>query len=315
VTHALKTELAQFLRLWDPPEHVAYETLGRKTRQGYDEVSIEYRVDDTERVPAFLLLPHVTGKLPAVLVHHQHAGQRHLGKSEVAGLAGDPLHAFGPALAKRGMVVLAPDSICFEDRREHHRGTTAGPGESDWLNHYNAMAHRLVSGDTLMRRVLSDSMAALSLLRSHPLVDPARVGMSGHAYGGNTVLFHSAVDSRVAFGCASGAACSYRQKVAAGTVIELAEVIPGFAARWDVEDLVRAMAPRPMLLVSGAKDPYSKDADNIERLVRPAYEALGGGNNLHHMRDGGGHALTAERFEQIVDWLVRQGRNAIVGSR
>lgn len=43
---------------------------------------------------------------PAVLINHQHNGERHLGKSEVCGLAGNPLQAFGPELARHGFVVL-----------------------------------------------------------------------------------------------------------------------------------------------------------------------------------------------------------------
>ncbi len=49
-----------------------------------------------------------------------------LGKSEVCGLAGNPLQAFGVALVKKGFVVLAPDSICFEDRKEKCKGDNSG---------------------------------------------------------------------------------------------------------------------------------------------------------------------------------------------
>ena len=76
------------------------------------------------------------------MVFHQHNGAFHLGKSEVAGLVGDPFQAFGPALARRGIAVLAPDAVSFEDRRASGSGTD--PHERDWLQHYNAMAYRLI---------------------------------------------------------------------------------------------------------------------------------------------------------------------------
>jgi catechol 2,3-dioxygenase-like lactoylglutathione lyase family enzyme len=44
-------------------------------------------------------------KTPAVLAG---MGLQELGKSEPAGLAGDPLQAFGPVLARQGVLVLAP---------------------------------------------------------------------------------------------------------------------------------------------------------------------------------------------------------------
>ncbi|MGN6791009.1 MAG: hypothetical protein ACTHJW_01325 [Streptosporangiaceae bacterium] len=47
-------------------------------------------------------------------------------------------------------------------------------------------------------------------------------------------MFLAAVDDRVGFTCASGAVCSYRHKMSVGTGLELAMVIPGFAASFDV---------------------------------------------------------------------------------
>ena len=57
--------------------------------------------------------------------------------------------------------------------------------------------------------------------------------MMGHACGGNTTLFHGALDERIRFACASGAAGSYADRLANQVGIEAAEVIPGFAARFD----------------------------------------------------------------------------------
>lgn len=72
-------------------------------------------------MPALLLTPERPSGA-AVVVHHQHHAQWHLGKSEVAGLDGDRWQAFGPALARRGVTVMAHDAVGFEDRRP------GGPG-------------------------------------------------------------------------------------------------------------------------------------------------------------------------------------------
>src|SRR5262245_361091 len=133
------------------------------------------------------------------------------------------------------------------------------------------MCYRLVRGDTLMRKVLDDSARGVSLLRGHPLIDLERIGIMGHSYGGNTVLFHTALDERIRFACSSGAACTYRHKLAHHYGIEMAEVIPGFAARFDIEDLVRCMAPRPVLLVSATDDAASQDADAIVAAAGAAW--------------------------------------------
>lgn len=302
--HPSSAELARFLALGEVPAAASFETIARIAREGYDELRIAYAGDEGDVIPAYLLLPRAGPPFPAFLVNHQHASEWHLGKSEVAGLVGDPLQAFGPALARAGVAVLAPDSIGFEDRRAHARGTERA--DADWLQHYNAMAHRLVRGELLMRRVLRDAMRAISILAALPEIDADRIGVLGHSMGGSTALFHAATDPRVKLACASGAACTYRRKLARGTGLEMSLVIPGFAVRWDIEDLVRAICPRPLLLVSGAADPYSEDADAIEALARPDYEARGAASALVHARDEGGHAMTPARFERIVAWTLER---------
>jgi dienelactone hydrolase len=155
-----------------------------------------------------------------------------------------------------------------------------------------------------MRRVLDDAARGVSLLGAYRAVDRQRLGTLGHSYGGNTVLFHAAVDERLGFACASGAACTYATKMRQGTGIEMAEVIPGFTQRYDVQDLVRCLAPRPTLLVSTTDDPYSHDAADIAQTARETFAALGAAHRLTHKQYGGGHALTRERFEDIIAWCI-----------
>ena len=164
--------------------------------------------------------------------------------------------------------MLAPDSICFEDRRRNHQGTE--PHEDDTMQHFREMCYRLVQGDTLIRKVLDDSARGISLLQSHPQVDAGRVGMLGHSYGGQTTLFHAALDERICFACASGAAGSYRYKLAHEMGIEMAAVIPGFAARFEIHDLVSCLAPRPALIISATEDAYSMDAGEIKKRTLSA---------------------------------------------
>lgn len=271
--------------------------------EGYRRLRISYQSQEGDRIPAFLLLPSGEGPFGAVLVHHQHNSQRHFGKSEVCGLVGDPLQAFGPALAQRKMIVLAPDSICFEDRRRNRTGTEADE-QGDVVQHFNEMCYRLLRGDTLIRKVLSDSAQAISLLRGHELVDPERVGILGHSYGGNTVLFHGALDERIQFACSSGAAGTYHYKMAHQVGIEMAEVIPEFAIHFDIPDLVTCFAPRRVLLLSATDDPASQDADEIVSMALERCASKGVVAHVEHKRYEGGHALTQERSDDILRWLA-----------
>jgi dienelactone hydrolase len=298
----LRQEISEFLRFSISDSPVSSITHEVAEEDGYRRLRISYPSQEGDQIPAFLLLPDGRGPFAAVLVHHQHNSQRHLGKSEVCGLAGDALQAFGPVLAKQGNVVLAPDSICFEDRRSNRTGIE--PHDADVEQHYNEMCYRLLRGDTLMHKVLSDSAQAISLLSTLSLVDRERIGILGHSYGGNTVLFHGAMDERIRFACASGAACSYQYKMTHQLGIEMAEVIPRFVTHYDIPDLVACFAPRRILIASATNDPASQDADEVVIRSKKICTSEGVIARVEHQRATGGHALTQQRFDSILHWMT-----------
>ncbi len=297
---SLRNEIAELIGLslpWEAPD-VTYEVLNSVQEEGYTRQLISY-TSNRDKVSAFLLLPDKLDNNPAILINHQHNREHHLGKSEVCGLAGNSLQAFGQSLARQGFVVLAPDSICFEERR---------PDPSvegfDFGQHFHEMCYRIITGDFLMKKVLTDAMNGISLLVNLPFVDVDRIGTLGHSYGGNTVLFLSALDERISFACASGSACTFECRMKHGTGIEMASVIPNFHGKYDIDDLVKLVAPRKLLLVSSDEDKYSMDAPEIVEKAEKAYVEFGVSQNLEHKRYQGGHALTEERFRDIIDWIV-----------
>lgn len=265
----------------------------------YTRERLEYDGLEGDPIPALLFMPRGTDPVGGVVVFHQHAGEWHLGKSEVAGDAGDPLQAFGPALASRGVAVLAPDAITFEDRRANRTGNEPDPEEdADWLQHYNGSAYRLITGDTLMRKALDDAQRAVSVLMQEARVHPERVGVGGHSYGGTTALYTAAVDDRCRFACISGALCSFEARMRTGTGINLFELVPGIASWLTYVDLLGAIAPRPAFVVSATQDRYAQDADEVV-----AAAAL---DSVTELRVEGEHALGPARHDAIVDWLVAQ---------
>jgi len=113
----------------------------------------------------------------------------------------------------------------------------------------------------------------------------------------------AALDERIAFSCASGSACTYENRMKNGTGIEMASVIPNFHGKYDIDDLVTCIAPRKLLIVSAEDDKYSKDAPCIVEKAGKVYEELGAIENLCHSRYPGGHAMTKERYDWIIEWL------------
>ena len=306
---SLRNEIAEAIGLAVPNTitNVEYRILESTEEDGYTRQLIEYD-SHGDRVIAFLLLPENLGNNPAILINHQHNREHHLGKSEVCGLAGNPLQAFGPELAKRGFVVLAPDSICFEERRRepHVEGC-------DFWQHFNEMCYRIIRGEYLMKKVLEDAVNGITLLSNLAHVDKKRIGTLGHSYGGNTVLFLSALDERIAFSCASGSACTYENRMKNNVGIEMASVIPNFHGKYDIDDLVSCIAPRRLLIVSAEDDKYSRDASYIVEKASPSYREQDALQNLHHRRYPGGHALTGERFDFIIEWLDANAKSSESG--
>lgn len=313
---AVRRELTAFLGFepTDPKIMVDVRVEASATMDGYTRQYVRYPSRSGGIVSGFIFLPGTIDEQrdggfqrPGIVVFHQHASQWHLGKSEIAGLEGDRWQAFGPALARAGFVVLAPDALGFEERRMS--GELTRPHPNDWTEHYNNMAYRLLKGDSLMATVLSDAADALTVLSQHTLVCSQSLGLLGHSMGGNTVLFHAAVDERVSFAVSSGSAASFGAKMAAGTGIEMAEVLPGFCERFEVEDLLVAAAAIPYLVCSATEDPYSHDSDKVvaQAIRRGGSASPDGGLQSRH--DEGGHALNQERFDAIVAWLQTQTGN------
>ena len=296
-------QIRNFLNHTPHNRRISFRVLKSKSYKKFNRRLIAYEGSEHDEIRAYLFIPKARIR-GSILVHHQHHGQRHFGKSEVAGKVGDPFQHFCPALAKSGFIALAPDSICFEDRRTNLKGVVADE-EEDWLQHYNQMCYRLLTGDGLMKKVLDDASRAVCILEQ--LNVAGSLGVLGHSYGGNTAIFQGALDQRLGWVCSSGAVCSFVHKLKVGTGIEMAEVIPGFMQKFKFLDLLSCIAPRKFLIVAADKDKFTGDAIDQFRKLRKVYGRMGMADNLTLHNYRGGHGLTKKRFKRILNWFEING--------
>ncbi len=269
---------------------------------------VSYFAQKGERVGAYLLLPKAErAKLPAVLALHQHANEYHLGKSEPAGLSGDPLYHYGLDLCLRGYAVLCPDHLCFEDRRPPQAERTANPHLEGSGFERLMFCKYLLEGSSLQAKYLSDLVSALDALCSLPEVDSGRIGAIGHSLGGQEALWLAWYDRRIRAAVSSCGFSQIRSILREGINHNFAMFTPGFLNAGDVADLVGGIAPRAFLMTNGKADPlFPLDgAEEIAGTARRLYDQEGKAEHFRHLVFEGGHSLPPEVKEAAFAWLDR----------
>ena len=250
---------------------------------------VTYSVEANDRVSAWLLKPRGAappGGWPALLAIHQHAGRYELGKAEPAGLAGDPMYAYGRELCRRGYLVLCPDLLCFEERRSAHEMRSARLAVDDAGYERFEFTKRLLMGSCLQTKYLHDLTCAVDLLTSLPDVDTERLGVIGHSLGGLQALWLAWYDARIRVAVSSCGFGLLRTLVRDGVNHGFAMYVPGLLAVCDLDALLTAVAPRAFLLTAGASDPLFP-IDGVRAMVAAAQR---------HYAEAG----APERFEAII---------------
>jgi dienelactone hydrolase len=258
---------------------------------------IQYDVEVGERVSAYLFLPEGAGPRPAVLCVHQHHREFHLGKSEPAGLAGNPDQGYALELARRGYVTLAPDVLGFEERQHP---TLRGQDYERF-----AAMRLLTEGSSLQAKMLGDLMRAVDYLGTRKEVNARRIGCLGHSLGGQETLFLAATDRRIAAAVSSCGFSSYQALFAAGINHNFAAYVPGLLQYGDLDRVLSLVAPRPFLALAGDADPIFPLA-GVRETVRQAKRAYGrNGQRLQLEVQPGGHAFSPPMREAAYAWLDR----------
>jgi dienelactone hydrolase len=302
LTRARLFELLGSLPAAAPLEPAVEERIRLAAADGEHEVlreRVSYQVEPGERVTAYLFLPASFGPLAAVLCLHQHAGQFDLGKSEPAGLAGNPEQHYALELARRGYVTLVADHLCFEERRD--------PALEGAAFERFEFTRRVSHGSSLQAKYSSDAMRALDLLVARPEVDPARIGCVGHSLGGQQALFLAALDERIRVGVSSCGFASLATIFRDRINHNFAAYLPGLAAEADLGDVLALVAPRPFFVGVGRADRIFP-IDGVEATVaaaRPAYAAADAASHLALMIEPGAHAFSDPMRAAAFDWFDR----------
>lgn len=277
------------------PALIEQVDLGEITRE-----KVRIQVEPGDWAPAYVFVPRGrTAPGPAMLCLHQHNGRFELGKSEPAGLAGNPQQFYALELARRGYLTLTFDFICFEERRH--------PTLNGMDYERFEFTRRVTEGSSLQAKMVSDAMRAVDYLISRPEVDPARIGCIGHSLGGQQTLFTTALDQRIAAAVSSCGFASYATIFRDAINHNYSAYVPGLLPQGDFGEVLALVAPRPFRVAVGNADrifPFDGILDSVAK-ARQRYTVLGLDDQLVLDAVDGGHAFADDLRERAYSWLDR----------
>lgn len=289
----------------DWPPAVPLNVRPRETlrKDGVRIESLRFDALPGDAIPALLLIPdgvNAAQPAPAIAVWHQHNGEWHLGKSEPAGLAGNPMHHTGLALARLGYVVLCPDALCFEERQDDR--LKRGDFERFEFLRYT------VAGKCMAWRNILDMKRSIDLLVSRPEVRSDAIGCYGHSMGSTHTWLAGPWEPRIK--CLVGNCClpTYRGIHREKLLHCFPNFVPGLHAYGDTPDIAALIAPRALLLNFGELDRGSPIEDVREGLpvIQRAYDSMHAGDKFSaFIEPGTGHVLSEAMWNRTREWFVR----------
>jgi len=252
-----------------------------------------------------LLLPARPTGGAALAVHGHGYGSRQVvgllpdGTADTEGADGH--HHFARALARRGLVVAAPDVLGFGDRvaASDRRFDADAPNACYRLDRTLAL-----TGHSLAGLRTAELLGVLRWFRTRDEVAADRIGIMGHSGGSLLAALVQALDEDLA----AGVLCGYPNTFAA-SILRVrhcaCNYLPGVLDVADQADLLALMAPRPLFVESGSADPIFPP-DGFAAAVatlRTAYAAAGVPDRLRADEHPGGHEVSGHRS---LDWLAHQ---------
>ena len=288
----------------------------RVSCDGYERQRIEIQTEPGVVMPLYALVPKGLSRgerRPAVLCPHGHGSG---GKYSPAGRGDMPEIAeaisvynydYGVQFARRGLIAFCPDARGFGERQEpslHRAGDASITASSCQL--INQMAYPL--GQTVTGMWAWDLHRLVDYIQTREDCNGKRIGCAGLSGGGLQTLWATAFDARICAAVVSGYMYGYRESLLDMHWNCSCNYVPHLYEHVDMGDIAALIAPRPLLIETGSRDPLNgrsglKNVRSQVAIARRAYRLLDAGRDLVHDVFEGEHRWHGEK---AVPWLVEQ---------
>lgn len=290
---------------WPKPGPLNVKHRETLKKDGYRIESVYFDAEPGDPIPAMLLIPDGVSSdkpAPAIAVWHQHNGQYHLGKNEPAGLAGNPMHHTGVALAREGYVVLCPDALAFEERQDPTQKLRGGNFERFEFLRY------VVAGQCMAWKNILDMKRAIDFLQSRAEVNGDKLGCYGHSMGSTHTWLVGPWEPRLK--CLVGNCClpTYKAIHENHMLHCFPNYVPGIFEHGDTPDIAALIAPRALHLNFGEKDGGSpiEHVRSGLKVIEHAYASMHAEDKFtHFIQEGVGHVLSDEMWVKTRDCFAK----------
>jgi dienelactone hydrolase len=181
-------------------------------------------------------------------------------------------HDFAVQVAEAGMAALAIEPMGFGCRRDPINARQGlGRKACD-----PAAGGALLVGETMIAWRVWDVMRAIDYIATRAELDQRRIGCMGISGGGTVTVFSTALEPRIRAALVSGYLNTFRDSI--GSLAHCIDnYVPGILNWAEMHDIAGLIAPRPLFVESGEKDPIFPIRASVESYneVKKIYGVFG----------------------------------------
>ena len=240
-------------------------------------------------IPAYYFVPKLnSGPSPALICLHGPSGSfPYIREGDAAQRKKGRDHDLDYAvyLAEHGYVTIAPIQRGWNEtalEQDQARGTHSC---------YRVTMDAFLLGSTPVGLRCWDAARLIDFLETEDRVDARRIGVAGLSGGGTVGLFFSALEDRIKLAMIGGYYCTFKESIFSIHHC-ICNCVPEMLQWGEMREIAALIAPRPMLVISGTKDPIFPIAATRRayRDLQTVYDRLGVSNALDKDFFDGPHA-------------------------